>query len=230
LKKISQLSMKKIVILGSGGNCVDILETLLDINDARGEKLYECVGFLDDKLDKIGTSLWDVKVLGPLEKARDLPDCFFIFGIGSTANFWRRQEILSRTGIPDERFETLLHPTASVSRMSQIGTGTVVLQHVTINNNAKIGKHVYILPNTVISHDDVIGDFSCIAGSVSISGNVHIGHSCYVGAGSSIREGLMIGDNCLIGMGSIVLKDVPENSVMVGNPARFLRNTQRAES
>ena len=222
--------MKKIVILGSGGNCVDILDTLFDINDARGKKIYECAGFLDDRPDKIGLSFYGVRVLGPLEKAHELSDCFFDFGIGSTSSFWKRHEILARIGIPDERFETVIHPTASVSRMSQVELGAVILQHVTINNHAKIGRHVYVLPNTVISHDDIIADFSCIAGGVSISGNVHIGRSCYVGAGSSIREGLRIGDNCLIGMGSIVLRDVPDNNVIVGNPAKFLRTTQATET
>ncbi len=222
--------MKKIVILGSGGNCIDILDTLLDINDAQGEKVYDCAGFLDDRPDRMGLSFHGVNVLGPLEKASELSDCSFVFGIGSTANFWRRHEIFARTGIPQERLETVIHPTASVSRMSQIGIGTIVLQHVTVNSNARVGKQVYILPNTVISHDDVIGDFSCIAGSAYLSGNVHIGRGCYIGAGASIREGIKIGDNCLIGMGSVVLKDVPWNSIVVGNPARFLRHTQENET
>jgi sugar O-acyltransferase (sialic acid O-acetyltransferase NeuD family) len=218
--------MKKIVILGTGGNCTDILDTLLDINDAQGNLIYECIGFLDDNPEKWSQSFHGVKVLGSLQKAIELKDCSFVFGIGSTSNFWKRRDILSKTGIEDERFETIIHPRASVSRMAVVGQGTVVFQNVTITSNATIGKHVYVLPNSVISHDDVIGNFTCIAGSVCISGNVHVGQGCYIGAKAAIRDGIVIGDHCLIGMGSVVLKDIPENNVVVGNPARFLRNTR----
>lgn len=217
--------MKHIAILGSGGNCTDILDTLLDINDACGKTLYECIGFFDDDKKKWGHSFYGVKVLGPLLAAKELTDAFFIFGIGSVSNFWQRKEILEKTGIAAERFETIVHPTASVSRMSSVERGTVIFQHVTITSGVRLGRHVYILPNSVISHDDVIGDYTCIAGRTCISGNVHIGKGCYIGAGSVIRDGIHVGDRSLIGMGSNVLKDVPENTVVAGNPAKFLRHT-----
>jgi len=44
-----------------------------------------------------------------------------------------------------------------------------------------------------------------------------------LGSGAIIRNGISIGANSIIGMGAVVLKDVKPNSVMVGNPARFLR-------
>ncbi len=218
--------MKKIVILGTGGNCIDILDTLLDINDVRGEMVYQCLGFLDDNPAKRHLSFHGAGVLGPLQKMNELKDCFFVFGIGSVSNFWKRKDILLGTGVADERFETVVHPTASISRFATVGTGTVVFQNVTITSNAKIGRHVCILPNSVISHDDVIGDFTCIAGGVCVSGNVDIGQGCYLGTNSTIKDGVNIGDNCLVGMGSVVLKDIPENNVVVGNPAFFLRNTR----
>ncbi|MBI4674106.1 MAG: sugar O-acyltransferase, partial [Chloroflexi bacterium] len=45
---------KKIIILGTGGNSVDILDTLRDVNDAQREAVYECIGFLDDDAQKWG--------------------------------------------------------------------------------------------------------------------------------------------------------------------------------
>jgi sugar O-acyltransferase (sialic acid O-acetyltransferase NeuD family) len=218
--------MKKIVILGTGGNSIDILDTLFDINDRRGGLVYECIGFLDDNPAKQGLTFCDVKVLGPLSMAMGLTDCNFVFGIGSTSNFWRRKDILAGLGVEDERFETIIHPTASISRFATLGTGSVVFQNVTITSNARVGRHVYILPNSVISHDDVIGDFTCVAGGVCVAGNVHIGQGCYLGSNSTIKDDVKIGDSCLVGMGSTVLRDIPDNTVVVGNPARFLRNTR----
>ncbi|MBL8098124.1 MAG: acetyltransferase [Anaerolineales bacterium] len=215
---------KRIVILGTGGNCIDILDTLLEINRFMSEAIYECIGFLDDNPAKLNQSFHGVSVLGNLQIAREIEDCSFVFGIGSASNFWKRKDILSKLEIEDNRFETIIHPTASVSQWANIERGTVIFQNAVITSNAKIGKHVMILPNSVVSHDDVIGDFTCIAGGASISGNVKIGESCYIGANVSIKEGLEIEKHCLIGMGSVVLDSVPENSVMVGNPAKFLRN------
>lgn len=59
-----------IIILGTGGNCVDILETICDLNDSGPECQYRCIGFLDDDPAKSGTSIHDFPVLGPLVDAK----------------------------------------------------------------------------------------------------------------------------------------------------------------
>lgn len=215
--------MKEIVILGTSGNCIDILDTINEINSISPK--YKCIGFLDDNRDNLGKDYHGVKVVGSLSQAMNFKDAFFVNGIGSSLNFWKKQNIIQKTMIPIERFETIVHPTASVSKFSQIGFGTVIFQNVTITSNVKVGSHVMILPNTVISHDDVIGDYTCIAGGVCVSGGVTIGQSCYVGTNCSIIGNISIGNYCLIGMSSNVLKDVADNSVMVGNPASFMRKT-----
>jgi sugar O-acyltransferase (sialic acid O-acetyltransferase NeuD family) len=214
--------VKKIVIFGTGGNCLDILDAIREINKI--ERTYECVGFLDDNAELLGSRFHDLEVLGPLNRAKDLKDsCFFVNGIGSQKNFIIKDKIISKTQVSIERFETIIHPTAVVSNTSVIGRGVVVLQNVTIASNVVVGNHVMILPNSVISHDDQIEDYTCIAGGVCISGGVRIGEGCYLGSNCSIIENIHIGKHSLIGMGSVVIKPVPENSVMVGSPAKFLR-------
>ena len=52
---------------------------------------------------------------------------------------------------------------------------------------------------------------------------VHIGKNCWIGAGALIMPGITIGDNVVIGAGSVVTKDIPSNTVAVGNPCRVLR-------
>lgn len=53
---------------------------------------------------------------------------------------------------------------------------------------------------------------------------VKIGRNCWIGAGAVILPGVTIGDNTVIGAGSVVTRDIPENSVAVGNPCRVLRS------
>jgi len=217
--------MKKIIILGTGGNCIDILDTINEVNLISPQ--YDCIGFLDDNPDNLGKMYYGVKVLGPLKMAKEITQTFFVNGIGSPMNFWKKENIIEKTEIPLDNFETIIHPTASVSKMTKIGKGVVIFQNVTITSNVKIGNHVIILPNSVISHDADIGDYTCIAGGVCISGGTKVGKSCYLGTKSSIIGNVNIGDNCLIGMGSNVLKDVEGNSVVVGNPSVFKRKTMK---
>ncbi len=113
--------MKKIIIFGTGGNCVDILDTINDINRAGKSKKYQCLGFLDDDKSKWGKIFGGAKVLGPLESAQKYKQALFVNGIGSPANFWRKEDIISKTGIKLDRFTTVIHPTASVSKMAHIG-------------------------------------------------------------------------------------------------------------
>ena len=216
---------QNIVVIGTGGSSLDILDTIDDLNRTNSRTAYRCTGFLDDNDSLWGKLLHGVPVLGPLLHASELKDCYFVNGIGTATNFWKKDAIIAKTGIPQEKFATIVHPSASVSKSASLGWGTVVFQHVTITTNVKIGSHVIILPNSVISHDDIVGDYSCITGGVCVSGGVRIGQSCYLGSNSTVIGNIEVGDYSLIGMGSVVLESVPPNCVFVGNPARFLRST-----
>lgn len=184
------------------------------------------MGFLDDNEELWGKSILGVKVLGPLRKAASFSkDVYFINGIGGPTNFVNKEKIITRLGISPERFLTIIHPTASVSKTAQIGRGVAIFQNVVVTANAKIGDHVVILPNSIVSHDVEIGNYTCITGGVCISGKVKIEESCYLGTNSALREEVTIGKRSLIGMGSVVIGDVEKGSVVVGNPARFIRKT-----
>jgi sugar O-acyltransferase (sialic acid O-acetyltransferase NeuD family) len=217
-------TVKRVVILGTSGTSLDILDALRAVNEAAGRETFRCIGLLDDNPSLKGTTRNGVEILGPLSLARTL-DCFVINGVGSSRSFVHKEKITSQAGCPPERFMTVVHPTASVSPTAALGLGTVVLQNAVVCSNARVGSHVVVLPCAVVSHDDVIGDYTCIATGVCISGNVQVGQSCYLGCNSAIIENVRVGKNCLVGMGSVVTRDVEENSVVVGNPARFLRRT-----
>jgi sugar O-acyltransferase (sialic acid O-acetyltransferase NeuD family) len=215
--------MDRLLILGTGGNCIDILDAVLEINRVSGSEIYSFAGFLDDNPESWGEKIFGFPVLGPLEKAAQFEGYFIINGIGSPANFWRKKEIIGKTNCPIDRYATIIHPTASVSRFSRIGRGVAVLQNVTIASGAEVGSHVIVLPGSVISHDAHVGDYCCIAAGVCLSGNVVVEENCYLGSNCVIRNNIRIGKGSLVGMGSVVVDHVSENSVVIGNPSRFFR-------
>jgi sugar O-acyltransferase (sialic acid O-acetyltransferase NeuD family) len=210
---------RELLILGTGGNSIDILETALAINKAGAEEPFQPIGFLDDAPSMQGRLVQGHSVLGPLAEAGRRPDAALVNGIGNPSNYRDKAQIIAKASDDIRRFVTLLHPSASVSPSANLSPGTVILQNVTVANQVDVGSHVIILPNTVLSHGVTIGAYTSVAGGATICGEVQIGSACYIGAGVSIRERLKIGEGSLIGMGSVVIRDVAENAVVYGNPA-----------
>jgi len=181
------------------------------------------LGFLDDNCEIHAQLIHGKPVLGKLEDAVRFSEAYFVNGIGSEFNFYRKKAILEKTRIPIEQFESIIHPTASVSATANIGAGTVLLPNATVASDVIIGNHVIMLPHAVVSHDTSVGDYSCIAGGACINGNCSLADSVYIGANSAIRSNLTVGTESLVGMGAIVIHDVPPNTVVIGNPAAILR-------
>jgi UDP-3-O-[3-hydroxymyristoyl] glucosamine N-acyltransferase len=74
-----------------------------------------------------------------------------------------------------------------------------------------------------VGHDCVIGDFFTASPGVNISGNCTIGNQVYIGTNASLKQGITICDDVIIGMGSVVVKDIIEPGVYIGNPISKLR-------
>jgi len=58
---------------------------------------------------------------------------------------------------------------------------------------------------------------------------ITIGEDCWLGTGVTVCPGVTIGDRCIIGAGSVVVKDIPSDSMAVGNPARVIKNLEIKE-
>lgn len=116
-----------------------------------------------------------------------------------------------------------IHPSAVLASSIQLGNGIMIAAGVVINPLAGIGKGVICNTSSSIDHECMVGDFSHIAPGAILCGNVTVGKGSFIGAGSVIRQGITIGDNVMIGAGCVVVRNVPDNVVMVGNPQKELR-------
>ena len=86
-----------------------------------------------------------------------------------------------------------------------------------------IGDNVYVQPTANICHDVVLEDGAFISSFCEIAGAAHVGRYSYVGVNSAVRELVKIGSYSIIGMGSAVHKDIPDEVVAFGNPAKIIK-------
>lgn len=111
--------------------------------------------------------------------------------------------------------------------------GNVVINdHVEIGNNTCIdravlgstiiGKNVKIDNLVHIAHGVKIDENSLIIANSMIAGSVSIGKNCWVAPSSTIKNGIKVKNNALIGLGAVVLKDVDDEQIIIGNPGRVL--------
>lgn len=129
---------------------------------------------------------------------------------------------------------------------AEIGEGCYIEPPLHANwggHHVHFGKNVYANFNLTLVDDThiYVGDYTMFGPNVVIATGGHpllpelrekgyqynaavrIGRNCWIGAGTIIVPGITIGDNVVIGAGSIVTKDIPSNTLAVGNPCRVLR-------
>ncbi len=87
----------------------------------------------------------------------------------------------------------------------------------------EIGDHVAIAAGTdFITHDGAIWCFREELENADLFGKIKIGKNVFIGNNCTILPNTSIGDNCIIGAGSVVRGQFPENSVIIGNPAKVV--------
>jgi len=93
-----------------------------------------------------------------------------------------------------------------------------------------IGDHVAVASGTqFVTHDGAAWLFRDKQPQIQLPGRIAVGNNTYIGLNCIILPNTAIGNNCIIGAGSVVRGVIPDNSVVLGNPARVVMSTSVAE-
>lgn len=213
---------QNLIILGAGGNSLGIIDAVECCNAKAQNPVWRLIGILDDLDINQGRKVLGYPVLGRVANAKDFQHCSFINGISSINSFRHMPEIVRRTGIPTERFATIVHPDASVARTATLGFGVSILAGSRICPDARIGDHCIILQNTSVNHHSVLAPFVTLSAGITILGNVQIGENAFISGGSTLIPSIRVGAGAVVGAGSTVIRDVADGTVVAGAPARPL--------
>jgi sugar O-acyltransferase (sialic acid O-acetyltransferase NeuD family) len=204
--------MNDLIILGSGVHAGEMAEIVGRIN--RVGPTWRLLGYLarESQSDMVGADLNGHRVLGTSKKLADHPGCHLAF----------EHDFHDPIDTPRSQWASLVDPSAFVSASAIIGGGCVIYPNCFVGLNARLGDRVFMLSGSVVNHDDVLEDNVTVCSNVSLAGSVSVGKGSYLGQACTIRQFIRVGSNSLGGKGSVVVRDVPSNSVVAGNPSRVL--------
>lgn len=213
--------MDELYIIGTGSQARYVIETC---------KTHKIMGLIDilekNNVGKVINGINVICTLDEIDKNLDPNDLEIIIAYGNNK---KKEEIAKDLSKKDYKFTTVISERAYISSYTEIGQGCIINPNVTIMPNVKIGNHVIIHSGSVIEHDNEISDYANISPGVITAGYVKIGKGSYIYTKAAIIPHVKIGENVIVGAGAVVLKDVPDNSVVVGVPAKSIKETKNGK-
>lgn len=212
---------EKVVLIGSGQHARVVMYNM------KVQGKYEVACFLDADKNKVGKKYENYLIEGTYNDAEDIrkkynTNKFFIaFG-----NMRYRKKVFEEFVNNGWEAVNIIHPDAVISTDAKLGRGILIECGCLITPNPVIGDNVVINTGSQVNHDNIVKDHVYIASGVVLSGGVTIKENTLIDDGVVVTLGRTVGKNCIVGAGAIVTKDIDDNSVAYGVPAKVIRKNE----
>lgn len=119
------------------------------------------------------------------------------------------------------------HPTAFIADSVKIGNGSQILANSTVCVETTLGRGCIINTGATVDHECRLDDGVHICPGANLAGCIEVQRYCMIGTGAVVLPRLKIGEGAIVGAGAVVIEDIPPYTVVVGNPARVIREISR---
>lgn len=219
----------KVIIIGGIGSGTVIAQAIIDAQRKQDTTL-SLAGFMSHNKDR-GELIGGIPVV--VIQSKENIQLFyekgykFIFTLHRTDGGEKYVDLFYELGLQPEMLATFIHPSAYVAPDVVIDNGCVIMPYVMISAQAKIEMNSLIMVGATIGHNSILKKFSHVASQAVVGAYVTLGEGSHVGLNATVREYLSIGNFSTLGMGAVLTKNINEHEVWVGNPAKFLRKTNK---
>ena len=213
--------MKRIAIFGGHSSGLIVAESIARLAVTGAD--VAVLGFLNDTV-AVGERIGEHPVLARFDRWDTVAaDVRLIAAFPLPEHARERYARLRSLQVPDERWESVLDPSAVVARSARIQAGCYVGPHAVVEHGAHVGAHTMLRAGAYVSHDVRIGAFGFVGPNAALLGRTVCGEGVHVGGNAVCREGIRMEDYAVVGIGAVVCNDVASGCVVAGNPARVVR-------
>ena len=217
--------MKNIVLIGGG----DQAHYTIDIIHKEGK--YKIVGIIDAQ-EEIGSIKFGYKIIGRQDAIKQIAALYEVDGgVISIGDNWTRHYVAEQIKklVPKFKFINAIHPSIIIGDNVELGEGIVAMAGCIFNPKAKIGNFTFFATGAQVEHDCIIGNYASISAGSITGGYVELGDFAALTLGVTVFDRIKIGKNSVVGAGSLVVKDLPDNVLAYGNPAKIIRKREAGE-
>jgi sugar O-acyltransferase (sialic acid O-acetyltransferase NeuD family) len=168
-----------------------------------------------------------VKTLWPTDLEITDQDC----GIVAIGDNWGRAKVCESIieKHPNFKFINAIHPSCVISESAVLGVGILAMAGCIFNCGATILNHTFFATGAQIEHDCKIFSFASVSAGSVLGGHVVLGGGSAITLGCTIFDRVTIGSNTVVGSGSLVTKNLANNGLYYGSPAKFIRFRSEGE-
>lgn len=207
--------MKKLVIIGAGGQCRAVLGILDTLELGIPTVIYD---LSEPRQDELILGIPVVKILSEKELRETQRSFKYIIAIGDNQE---RKRIYYKLYEFNCEILTIISPFANISNTAIIGKGVVVSPNAYVGPFSKVGDNTILNTASIVEHEAMVGNHSHLAPASVLCGRSKVGDSCFIGANATIIDKISIASNTIIGAGSVVIKSIQtEGETWVGGPAK----------
>lgn len=206
--------MQDVIIVGAGGQGLIVADMLLQSSSARP------AGFVSEDAASRPRTILGIPVLGTPDLLSRTAHDAIVVAVGDNRT---RRLVTERLVGLGEKVITVRHPFTNIAAGVTIGEGTMISAGVVITPGATIGRGVLLNTTCSVDHESSVGDFAHISIHAGIGAGCVIGEETLIGPGAIVTTGRRVGARSVIGAGAVVLRDIGDDVVAYGVPAKVVR-------